>query len=435
MYKNHISKWGLDKKNKSEEMKAILRKKTGRSQLGKKSCFTLRGRPVDMVDVERYLRRNRITVRDVMPSGTGRPITPASLRCYTPKAVPRSPRSPIVYEMPQQIFDSIKLYLSGSIQAGHWVSDRDDSHCRSANYDPDAAQALISLYDCLSAACVLVGQGELDEAGLYMVKACSKIEIIVRAQEPDMLRSLLDATLKVIDLQCVGLMQTVLKQVSAISSVYLTPFHPLHIIFAHLSRLENRDLVEVTLRARHVLSDHFEDALGEFHLSTLSCKMDRLRASARYSRSTDLNSVVQSVRTLLEKCEEKYGKSSARSHVLLKRLGDISMISGRYAEVETAGYELMVRATEIDDAQLWRMGARLVAGAQYQQNKAEEAESSYRHLLHAYARLMGWRDPGTIRYMLDLEECLTGIGKLEDAAAIRAERLELASTMKDVILP
>jgi hypothetical protein len=68
MYKNHISKWGLDKKNKSEEMKAVLRKKTQRSQLNKKSCFTLRGRPVDMADVERYLKRNHITVRDVARS-------------------------------------------------------------------------------------------------------------------------------------------------------------------------------------------------------------------------------------------------------------------------------------------------------------------------------------------------------------------------------
>jgi hypothetical protein len=106
---------------KSEEMKAILRKKTERSHLGKKSCFILRGRPVDMVDVERYLKRNRITIRDVIPSGTRRPITPADLRCYTPKAVPRSLRSPIVYEMPQQIFDSIKLYLNGSISS--WLVD------------------------------------------------------------------------------------------------------------------------------------------------------------------------------------------------------------------------------------------------------------------------------------------------------------------------
>jgi hypothetical protein len=435
MYKNHVSKWGLDKKNKSEEMRAILRKKTERSQLGKKSSFTLRGRPVDMVDVERYIKRNHITERDVMPNGTHRPITPVVLRCFTPKAVPRSPRSPIVYEMPEQIFDSIKIYLTGSIQAGSWVSDREDSHCRSAKYDPDAAQALISLYDCLSAACVLVGQGEHKEAGLYMNKACSKIETIVRAEEPDMLRSLLDATLKVINSQCVGLMQRVLKQVSDMSAIYLTPFHPLHIIFAHLSRLENHDLVEVTLRAWHALSDRFEDSLGEFHLSTLSCKMDRLRASAKYSHSTNLGSIVESVRKLLDKCEEQYGTGCTRSHVLLKRLGDILMISGRYAEVEVAGYQLMVRATEIDDAQLWRMGARLVAKAQYQQNKAEEAETSYRSLLHAYARLMGWRDPGTIRYMLDLEECLTGIGKLGDAADLRAERLELVSTMKDVILP
>jgi hypothetical protein len=435
MYKNHISKWGFDKKNKSEEMRAILRKKTQRSQLGKKSCFTLRGRPVDMVDVDRYLKRNHITVRDVMATGTHRPITPADLRCFTPKAVPRSPRSPMVYEIPQQIFDSIKIYLTGSIQGGWWVSDREDSHCRSAKYDPDAAQALISLYDCLSAACVLVGQDEHEEAGIYMVKACSKIEIIVRAQEPDMLRSLLDATLKVIDSKCEGLMQTVLRQVSEISAIYLKQSHPLHIIFAHLSRLENQDLVEVTLRAWHALADRFEDTLGEFHLSTLSCKIDRLRASARYSHLTDLDSIVESVRNLLDKCEAQYGTCCTRSHVLLKRLGDILMICGRYAEVEAAGYELMVRATEIGDAQLWRMGARLVARAQYQQKKTEEAEASYRNLLHAYASLMGWRDPGTIRYMLDLEECLTGIGKLGDAEAIKVERLELVSTMKDVILP
>ena len=435
MYKNHISKWGLDKKNKSEEMKAVLRKKTQRSQLNKKSCFTLRGRPVDMAYVERYLKRNHITVRDVMPTGTHRPITPPDLRCFTPETVCRSPRSPAVYDTPQQIFNSIRIYLDGSIRAGIWVSDREDSLCRSSACDPEAPQALISLYDCLSAACVLVGQGEHQEAGLYMNKACSKIETIVRAQEPDMLRSLLDASLKVTDSKCVGLMQKVLNQVSEISAIYLTPFHPLHVIFKHLNQLENHDLVEVTLRAWHALSDQFQDALGEFHLSALSCKVDRLRVSAKYSHSADLETVVDNIRNLLTRCEIQYGTGCTRSHVLLKRLGDILMISGRYDEVEEAGYQLMFRANDVGDAQLWRMGSRLVARAQYEQNKAEEAEASYRGLLHAYAAIMGWRDPGTIRYMLDLEECLTGIGKLEAAEHIRAERLNLVSTMTDVLLP
>jgi hypothetical protein len=100
----------------------------------------------------------------------------------------------------------------------------------------------------LSAACDLVGQGEYQEAGLYMDKACSKIETVVRAQEPDMLRSLLNASFKVIGSKCVGLTQRGLSQVLEISAIYPTPFHPLHIIFKHLSQLENHGLVEVALR-------------------------------------------------------------------------------------------------------------------------------------------------------------------------------------------
>jgi len=117
---------------------------------------------------------------------------------------------------------------------------------------------------------------------------------------------------------------------------------------------------------------------------------------------------------------------------LERRIDDIR---GRYDEVEEAGYQLMFRTNDIGDAQLWRMGSRLVAQAQYQQNKAEEAEKSYRGLLYAYAAIMGWRDPGIIRYMLDLEECLAGIGKLEAAEHIKAERVNLFSTMTDVLLP
>src|SRR5277367_1604455 len=96
-------------------MKTILRKKTQPSQLNKRSCFTLRGRPADIVDVERYLKRNHTTVQDIMPTGTHRPITPPDLRYFTPKAVCRSPRSLAVYDTPQQIFNGIRIYLDGSI--------------------------------------------------------------------------------------------------------------------------------------------------------------------------------------------------------------------------------------------------------------------------------------------------------------------------------
>ena len=63
-------------------------------------------------------------------------------------------------------------------------------------------------------------------------------------------------------------------------------------------------------------------------------------------------------------------------------------------------------------------------GHSINKNKAEKAEKSYRGPLYAYAVITGWRDPGTVRYMLDLEECPTGTGKLEAAEHIMAERLE-----------
>ena len=85
----------------------------------------------------------------------------------------------------------------------------------------------------------------------------------------------------------------------------------------------------------------------------LSCKVDRLCASAKYLRSTDLDTVVDNVRNLLARCEVQCGTGCTRSHVLLKSLGDILMISGRYDEVEEAGYQLMFRANDIGDAQLW----------------------------------------------------------------------------------
>jgi hypothetical protein len=136
---------------------------------------------------------------------------------------------------------------------------------------------------------------------------------------------------------------------------------------------------------------------------------------------TDLDTVVDNVRNLLTRCEVQCGIGCTRSHVLLKSLGDILMISGRYGEVGDAGYQLMFRANDIGDAQLWRMGSKLVARAQYQQNKAEKAEKSYRGLLYKNTAITGWRDPGAVRYMLDLEECLTGTGKLEAAEHIMAE--------------
>jgi len=76
MYKTRIKAWGIDKKNKKGEIGTILRQKAQRDAVGKASKFTLRGRPVDLSDVERYRKRNSISVDNLLDPEAASTRTP-----------------------------------------------------------------------------------------------------------------------------------------------------------------------------------------------------------------------------------------------------------------------------------------------------------------------------------------------------------------------
>src|SRR5271170_1986072 len=83
MYKTKIHQWGLDKKMKRVEVLAMLRKKRERAIEGKDTIFILRNRVVDDEDIERYRKRNRISL-DLQTVAFGHsPPTPEGLVCVT----------------------------------------------------------------------------------------------------------------------------------------------------------------------------------------------------------------------------------------------------------------------------------------------------------------------------------------------------------------
>ncbi len=102
-YKSHIIKWGFDKKNKESEVLAIVRKKIERERMGKATEFFLRGRPYDFEDAERYLKRRKIAIRDVLERP---PPSPPTLRCSTPEVL-LSPGAPAVFGLPSRILTHI----------------------------------------------------------------------------------------------------------------------------------------------------------------------------------------------------------------------------------------------------------------------------------------------------------------------------------------
>lgn len=86
MYKKRIKDWNLNKNHREKNIRAIIRKQTQRSAVGKPSSFTLYGRTVDSTDVPRYLKRKGLKAEDVVFS---RSATPVGLLCFTPEPVSR----------------------------------------------------------------------------------------------------------------------------------------------------------------------------------------------------------------------------------------------------------------------------------------------------------------------------------------------------------
>ncbi|KAK3172044.1 hypothetical protein OEA41_004128 [Lepraria neglecta] len=118
MYKTHVNKWGLDKKNKENEMRAIVRKHKQRADLGKRCILRVRGRPMDFAEVVRYWHRKGVSVDDVISRRTASP-TPEAVECFTP--VPSPITTPQVLATPERIYRNVRDYFAGSFDAGTWT--------------------------------------------------------------------------------------------------------------------------------------------------------------------------------------------------------------------------------------------------------------------------------------------------------------------------
>lgn len=124
MFKSRIKCWSLDKKNKHSEVQEILRQFAIRKSLGKESVFVLRGRPVDIADVERYARRKRLTVTSNEAAQTSSETIP-DLICFTPPPTPLSLHVPILLQNVHCFLNFSNAFVEGSLQSRSWDINHD----------------------------------------------------------------------------------------------------------------------------------------------------------------------------------------------------------------------------------------------------------------------------------------------------------------------
>lgn len=128
MYKSRIWKWGLDKKLKSDEVLAILRLKIERDAQGKHSHFTIRGQPVDLDNINRYVKRNPLLLARLQAGQVPCIQTSHEVSCFTPPPSPTiSLRPPPEVHRVDQVLRLFRDYVEGSLSSFAWSWEYDVS--------------------------------------------------------------------------------------------------------------------------------------------------------------------------------------------------------------------------------------------------------------------------------------------------------------------
>ena len=178
MYKTHISKWGLDKKNKESEMRAIMRKHKQRPDLGKHCILRVRGRLMDFAEVVRYWHWKGVSVDDVISRRTASPTSEA-VEFFTPVSSPIT--TPQVLAIPEWIFRSIRDYFVGSFEVGTWVRTDPRALFRSIKANGHACEYVHGPLSLCKMACRLLSKNCHREAGQTLT---TRLERIILAENP-----------------------------------------------------------------------------------------------------------------------------------------------------------------------------------------------------------------------------------------------------------
>ncbi|KAG6988550.1 hypothetical protein G7Y79_00071g097210 [Physcia stellaris] len=414
VYKKHIKKWGIDKKNKKFEMRAMARKYSEREQKGKKSHFTVRGRAVDLAEILRYCQRRDESIDDLLAQRAASK-TPEAVKCYTPLGSPI--RTPEVLALPEQIFITVRDYHKGCFEAGIWVGDDGKSCCRSTKAQFDSEPPIKKFRDQCSLAIGLFFDSRWEEAGVVLRAATGGIKEIVREEHPD---TLIDLCITIsIFWAAAGRPEVslaILRQFSAMAQLKLGESHPLRLICGWFASTSELDFEDIVLQSCQILCEVFTSVLGPFHRSSIDHQLKMARLDSYFALSPQETSH----QALLRECEDILGLYDPRTSYVRLELARSNLIQGNFGGARKMA-EVVITSDAPDKLRI--LGLDYLAGAQYGLGETQEAETSLRAAIE-WGRSCWGNDDGEVqRWMLKLERWLVTRGDFEGAAQVHRERL------------
>lgn len=420
MYKSRIKQWSLDKKNKEPEMRAIVCKMAQRSSQGKQSHFYVRGKCVRWEEVVRYWQRKGLSIEDVSTQGA-EAVTLEAVQCLTPVLSPLA--TPEMLATPERIFSTIYDYCRASFEAGTWMKTDPKVDCDTTKGLDNGFFQLNTFYELFITAYQLFALDACEEAGktLIAATATARINTILQAEHPYILKTLLDLVLYSERNGKREVAVMVLKQVSALGELTLGDSHPLRRLCGWLATTDPLQINEIVFRSFRSLETHFGSILGPMHRSTLRLHCDYIRFGGYHSHQewVELND-------LLSKCVIAFGPCDGRTLRVYLELAIHFRARSRYIEAGRAAQSIMNLAASAQPASssihFWIEGLYELAISQYRLEDKVAAEAKLRLAIDLSVSNSGTQDARARNWLVELERWLREEGRLLAADEVQARR-------------
>ncbi|KAM0802989.1 hypothetical protein BDR22DRAFT_961051 [Usnea florida] len=427
MYKTHIQQWGLDKKVKDAEMRAVVRKNKQRADQGKSSIIRIRGQSRGLEEFLRHCDRKGLSIDDIIARHASSP-TPDTVELLTPG--PSRISTPQPLEVPERIFRCIRDYYSGSFESGNWVRTEVNLECYSIKCGQRAAIHADKFCRQCDSACTLFSMKLFEEGGRSLTAAFGRIKRMLLADQPGTISEILRLISKLRSWKREEIALIILRHFSDLSKELLGREHPLTHIFEWYGLLYASDSDEVVSRCIQGMADYFESFVGALHLSTLRFCIRSIEFVTQEGEAR-----IQKLQKLLNQCEGDMQPYDNRVLWVRFNLALEYYNQNYFVESRNLGQENFADSQDIPSKvnrkHYETPALRTIALCQYALGEVDLGIANLNEAINSRLSIFGPQDPTARYWLVDLEVWHLEQGNWDVAEQIRDYRMRTLEPIDD----
>ena len=427
MYKTHVKQWGLDKKNKEPEMRAIVRKYKQRADQGKPSSIQVRGQIRTVVKAFSYWKRKGVSIDEIIARQTASP-TPEAVKFFTP--VPSPIMTPQVLAIPERMFRLVQDYFQGSFESGSWFSEHPCRVCRSIKDENNANNDWVELDTECQLACSLSKRKLSYEAEQIFNKAITKIKQILLADDPATINHLFGLIVFFRSEEEAEMALVMLRQFSVMGKALLGSEHPLSRICEWFDKVYESDVGDIAIRCIEIVTGQLESSVGPLHLSTLNSRINLIQVGTQNGKAC-----IQKMQKLFGECENILRPEDLRVMQVRAWVADEFFYEGRYDDAVSLCQTNITHSQDQSSMNAWSYDYScdlyLLAKCQHARGEVALGIATLHQAIDVRTSIRGTQDAEARYWLLRLEDWYAEQG-LWDSAAVAQDLSLIALKSMDV---